>query len=294
MRTGLVISGGAHAVVLLWCVVTFVIGPSRSDTTMEAVPIDVVSNSDLAKMAKGAPNTPPDEKAKPVADKVAPPTTPAEDPLAKLANKEIKAATDVPPPPERKPPEPKPKKPPAVAQADPIADALKKDEEKKPEPKQTEIKPPPKPQPKKPAPEQPAFDARQVADLLNKRSPERNMAMVGNEGGDKLKFGGPGSADQLSQSELGALRDRLHNIWSAPSNNQQGQTIDVEIQLKPDGTLAAPPTVLTQGNSPWFIAARDSVRRAVYQGQPYTMLRPEHYELWKDVIVTFDPQLAHY
>jgi colicin import membrane protein len=294
MRTGLVISGGAHAVVLLWCVFTFVIGPSHSDTKMEAVPIDVVSNSDLAKMTSGAKNAAPAQKAQPVAEKVGSPT-PVEDPLAKLANKEIKAATDVPPPPERKPPEPKPKKPPA-AQADPIADALKKDEEKKPEPKKTEVKPPPQQPPKKPAPEAPAFDARQVNDLLNKHQSQRPEA-TGSTINNTLALGdAAGSASQLSQTELGALKARLQDLWILPpgSSNPREQTLDVEIQLKPDGTLAAPPIVLTQGNSPMFIAARDSARRAVYQGQPYTMLRPEHYELWKDIIVNFDSQYQRY
>jgi colicin import membrane protein len=67
-------------------------------------------------------------------------------------------------------------------------------------------------------------------------------------------------------------------------------TLDVQLQLKPDGNLAAAPIVLTTGSSPMFLAASDSAKRAVIQGQPYTMLRPEHYELWKDIIVTFDPQ----
>jgi outer membrane biosynthesis protein TonB len=291
MRTGLVISGGAHAVVLLWCVVTFVIRPSHSDTPMEAVPIDVVSNSDLAKMAKGAPNAPPDEKPKPVADKVAPPT-PVDDPLAKLANKEIKAATDVPPPPERKPPEPKPKKPPAAAQADPIADALKRDEEKKPEPKKTEVKPPPPTQPKKPAPESPAFDPRQVADLLNKRTPQRTEA-GGSEGNTKVSFGGSaGGLTQNAQNELGALTTRLQQLWNPPQavKDPQEVTVEVTIQFKPDGTLAAPPTVVTRGSSPLFLAAKESAIRAVYQGQPYTMLRPEHYEDWREVSIVFDPR----
>jgi outer membrane biosynthesis protein TonB len=291
MRTGLAISGAGHAVVLLWCVVAFVARPNPSTTT-EAVPIDVVSTSDLAQLTKGAKNAPVAEKPKPVADKVGEPT-PVDDPLAKLANKEIKAATDIPPVPERKPPEPKLKKPPA-APADPIADGLKKEEEKKPEPKKVEAKPPTPP--KKPAQEAPAFDPRQVADLLNKRTPQR-MAAVGDEAGNKLAFGAPNqSAQQLSQSELGALRARLQELWNMPAGakNPQELTVEMEIQLKPDGTLAAPPTVLTQGSSPMFIAARDSARRAVYQGQPYTMLKPEHYELWRDVIITFDPQYVRY
>jgi colicin import membrane protein len=65
--------------------------------------------------------------------------------------------------------------------------------------------------------------------------------------------------------------------------------MEVEIHFKPDGTIAGAPQVLTPGHSPLFQAAKDSVIRAVYQGQPYTMLHAEHYEDWKDVTVVFDP-----
>jgi colicin import membrane protein len=289
MRTGLVISGGAHAVVLLWCVVTFVIRPNHVETP-EAVPVDVVSTSDISQMTAGTKSAPPTEKAKPVADKIGAPT-PVDDPLAKLANKEIKAATDVPPPPERKPPEPKPKKPPA-AQADPIADALKKDEEKKPEPKKTEVKPPPPQSPKKPAPESPAFDSRQVQDLLNKHSSQR-VASAGREINNTPTFGDArGSDAQLSADETAAFRARLHLHWTVPPHDadSSSQPLEVEIYLNRDGTLAAPPALLTQGNSPKFMAAWRAARTAVYEGQPYTMFKPEHYEQWKDVIATFDPK----
>jgi len=290
MRTGLAISGAGHAVVLLWCVVAFVARPNPTTST-EAVPIDVVSTSDLAQLTNGAKNAPMNEKPKPVADKVGDPT-PVEDPLAKLANKEIKAATDVPPMPERKPPEPKAKKPPP-APADPIADALKKEEEKKPEPKKVEAKPPPTP--KKPAQEAPSFDSRQIAALLDKRTPQRIEAS-GSELNGKLSLGGSeGRASQTSQDELGAMSARLQRLWNPPAGakNPQELKLEVDIQLKPDGTLAAPPTVVTQGSSPLFLAAKDSAIRAVYQGQPYTMLRPEHYELWKDVQIVFDPRFMN-
>ena len=288
MRTGLTISGAGHAVVLLWCMVAFVARPAHTDSA-ETLPVDVISTSEFSKMTNGAKNAPQAENPKPVAEKVDTPTPPA-DPLAKVAAKEVKAATDVPPMPERKPPEPKAKKEPTPP-ADPIAEALKKDEEKKPEQKKPEIKPPPTP-PKKPAQEAPAFDPRQVAALLDKRTPQRVASAAGEINQQAALGTANGSAGQLSQSELGALRARLQDLWNPPAGakNPQELTLEVEIRLKPDGTLAAPPAVLTNGGGPLFQAAKDSAERAVYRGQPYTMLRPEHYELWKDVIVTFDPR----
>jgi len=289
MRTGLAISGAGHAAVLLWSVLMLVARPYHVDST-QALPIDVISATEFSQITSGAKNALPEEKPKPVAEKVGPPTPPPDDALAKLAAKEIKAATDVPPVPERKPPEPKAKKPPQPqAPADQIADVLKKDEDKKPEPKKVDPKPPTPP--KKLAQETPAFDPRNVRELLDKRTPQR-LASAADDINNKPFAGDKGAATQLSQNELMAMQARLQQLWNPPAGARDPQELrlEVDIQLKPDGTLAAPPNVVTGGNSPLFLAAKDSAIRAVYRGQPYTMLRPEHYEDWKEVLIVFDPR----
>ena len=40
----------------------------------------------------------------------------------------------------------------------------------------------------------------------------------------------------------------------------------------------------------YYIASRDSAKCAVIRGQPYNMLKSEHYEQWKDIEITFDPR----
>jgi outer membrane biosynthesis protein TonB len=288
MRTGLTISCAGHAAVLLWCVVTLVFRPYHAEPT-QALPIDVISTTEFSQMTNGAKNAPQAEKPKPVADKVAE-AAPADDPTAKLAKKEVKAATDVPPVPESKPSEAKVKKP--QPPTDPIAEALKKDEDRKPDPKKPDPKPPTPP--KKPAQQEaPQFDPRQVAALLDKRTPQRLVSasdVPNSTPSLGLSTGIPGV--QSSQTELDALRGRLVQLWSPPAGakNPQELTVMLRIKLKPDGTLDGGPVVLTSGNSPLFMAARDSAMRAVYRGQPYTMLRPEHYEQWKEVEIVFDPR----
>src|SRR5258708_39155362 len=110
MRTGLTISGAGHAAVLLWSVLTFVVRPYHADS-MPALPVDLISTSEFSQMTNGAKNAPQLEHPKPVADKAGE-AMPIDDPTAKIAKKEIKAATDVPPVPEPKPSEPKATKPP--------------------------------------------------------------------------------------------------------------------------------------------------------------------------------------
>ena len=216
------------------------------------------------------------------------PTTPVEDPTAKVAKKEIKAATDTPTPPEPKPPQPKAKKQPA-SPTDPIADVLKKDDTK-PDPKKAETKTPTPP--KKPVhDEQPSFDPRKVEALLDKRDPQR-LATAGDSLTNTVSLGmKDGTAAVLSQSELDALRARLAQFWNPPAaKDPKDLVLEVEIRLKPDGTLDGPPRVLTSGHTQLFAAAQFSAAQAVNRAQPFTMLKPEHYEQWKDIIVTFDPQ----
>jgi colicin import membrane protein len=290
MRTGITISTVGHAVALLWGVLTFATTPYKSDT-LEAMPIDIISATDFSQLTAGSKNAPKVEAAKPLVEKAGP-AKPPEDPTAKVVDtKEIKAATDAPPPlPEPKPKAPAPvEKKQAEAQRDLIADALKKEEAKKPEPKKEAKAPTP---PKKPVHDQPKFDPRKVEALLDKRAPQR-LAATGDLINSTLSLGAPnGLAAQLSQSELDALRARLAQLWSPPAGakNPEELVVLIRMQLKPDGSLAGPPMVLTSGKTPLFMASRDSAIRAVLRGQPFDMLRPEHYEQWKDIEITFDPR----
>jgi hypothetical protein len=77
---------------------------------------------------------------------------------------------------------------------------------------------------------------------------------------------------ELTKEEVQALRTRLTQLWSPPPvpQDQQELTVDIRMKLKRDGTLDGPPEVLTQGNSAWLKAARDSALRAIDRGQPFT------------------------
>lgn len=289
MRTAYTISAIGHAAVLLWSVWSLS-ATSLPVSSTEGLPVDLVTASDFSKIAAGSKDAPKAETPKPLVEKVAE-AKPVEDPTAKVVEKkEVKAAREPPPAPEAKPSESEPEKKQAEAKPDPIADALAKDEAKKPEPKKADIKPPTPP--KKPAPPTPKFDPKQVAALLDKRDSTR-LAAAGETLNSAPSLGlSNGAAAQLSLSELEALRARLAQLWTVPAGAKDPQelVVLVRIKLNRDGKLAAPPVVLSSGTSPLFMAARDSAIRALFRGQPYDMLKPEHYEQWKDVEITFDPR----
>lgn len=279
MKTASVISTSLHAAVLLWAVVSFT-GKTFEVTPAESLPVDLVSEKDFSEMIKGAKEAPKAEMPKPLVEKKDEPK-PAETPAPKLTEKkEIKATAE-------KTPEPEP-----LPKPDPIAEKLKKLDEKKQEAK-TEPQPLP---PKRPERKQPKFDADKIAVLLDKRDPQRNAA-TGAELNSTLSLGAPsGKASRLSQSETDALRRRLMALWNPPVGAQDADSaqITIHIRFKRDGTLEIGPQVLTSGSGARFNAMRDSAVRAVLVGQPYTMLRPEHYDDrdgafgWKELEFTFD------
>ncbi len=284
------ISAVGHGVVLLWSVLSFAAKPLPTPPS-EALPVDIVSVTEFTQMTAGNKDAPKVEAQKPLVEKVAE-AKPVEDPTAKVVEKkEVKAAREPPPPvPESKPAEPEKKS--TEAKPDQVADALAKDDAKKPEPKKAEVKPP-TPQ-KKPAPPAPKFDPKQVEALLDKRDSTR-LAAAGNTLNNATSLGASsGASAQISLSELDALRQRLAQLWTPPAGakNPEELVVVFRIKLRPDGRLAPGPwpQLVSSGNSPLAIAARESAARALNRGQPFDMLKPEHYEQWKDIEITFDPR----
>jgi len=282
MRKATAISAGLHAAVLLWATVSFS-GKTFDVTPAESLPVDFISEKDFSEMTKGVKDAPKVETPKPLVEKKAEePPKPIEEAKPKVTEKkELQAAKEPTPPPE--PPPPK---------ADPIAEKLKQPDE----PKQTKAEQQPLPPKKPPQKPQPKFEPDKIAALLDKRDPQRNAA-TGVEANATPSLGtAAGTAAQLSQSEIDALRARLMALWNPPVGMQDASQTQVTIRIKfrKDGTLAVGPQVLTSGSGAQFNAMRDSAVRAVFVGQPYTMLRPEHYEQWKEIDFTFDTrQMFH-
>jgi colicin import membrane protein len=289
MKAGVTISTIGHAAVMILATVTLTAVPFKSDSP-NPITVDIKSDSDVSQLTAGVTTAPQTPMPRPLVEKIGT-AKPVEDPAAKVVTtKEITASTDAPPP----VPPPRPNAPEAKASAEPmrdlIAETLKKQEAKKPEPKVASRVPvPPRRPPQK---QQPKFDPKKVEALLDKRVPQR-LAATGDALNNNVGLGAPsGIAARLSQSELDALRARLAQLWNPPAGarNPQELVVQVRMQLKPDGTLAAPPRVLNSGQSAMFMAARDSAMRAVFRGQPFDMLKPENYEQWKDIEITFDPR----
>ena len=268
-----------HAGVLGFAVLTFS-GAARDATPQESMPVDFVSTEEFSKLAKGVKDAPKSETPKPLVEKQGE-AKPVDEQKPKPVEKkpEVQAAkepTPTPPEPEKKP--------------DPITEKLKQEEAKplaeKPPEKKVEL--PPKKPPQKP---QPKFDADKIAALLDKREATREAA-AGAEPNQAPSLGtSKGSEARLSQSEIDALRARLRECWNPPVGAANAQlSVIFRVLFKRDGSLSAEPTLVQGPASEQGPVLAETARRALLQCQPYKMLKPEHYDMWKDMEITFDPR----
>jgi hypothetical protein len=306
MKRPLIISAIAHAVVLGCGLVAFAARPNDTPPT-EPLPVEFISSTQFSQLTAGVKNAPKAvESAKPLADKVGD-LKPVQELAPKVVVDKPEIKTDAKPVVDSKSePRPEPKeaeKPERPKDAKPtndqIADALKKDEAKRP-PKP--VKKPPEFKPdqiaeelKKDEAKKPTskFDANQVAALLDKREPQRQLATAETLNGNVSLGASSGRAAHMSQSELDALRAKLISLWNPPAavNTHPDQyVVTIRIRLTRQYRLDGQPVVITGGEGPLFEATRDSALRAVFQAQPYDMLSPTTYDQWKEMDINFDPR----
>jgi hypothetical protein len=293
---------------------------SKPSEVPDLVPVSIVTDADVARAAPGQENAPLLPQPKPLVDKLGDPRPPKQIAPKVVDKPEITTPTAAPPPAPQPKPESKPDpKPEPKAESKP---------EPKPDPR-PEAKPDPKPDPKavekpikkpddfkpdkiadllnkqekeqqkqskpqdKQTPDAPKYNANQIAELLDHREPQRQEA-TGGAVNSTTNLGAQNAAldAQLSQSEIGAFRDRIRDCWSPPAGVDANTNVYVELRVlfKQDGSLAQPPVVVAGSASALGPALAESGKRALLKCQPFTMLKPEHYAQWKDITVNFNPR----
>src|SRR5262249_6457114 len=163
-------------------------------------------------------------------------TKPAET-LAKVSDKkEVITPSDQPPPAPQAETRPVDSK--KEAKVDAIAEALKKEEAKKP-PK-PEVKPAPT---AKPVQQQPKFDPRQIAALLDKRDTRRQVASADVVSSTPSLGTTTGRAATLSLNEIEALKKKIGECWNVPPGTQDLKAT-IRVAFNPDGSIAGVPEMV--------------------------------------------------
>ena len=258
----------------------------------ESIPVEIVEIEDLSmrqavsKTAEKKPEEPPAPPRIEEAEKPKP--TPQAAREVELAAREPEAEPQLPEP------EPLDELIKAAAEPEPLPAP-------EPEPEKTEPKPVPlpkvKPEPPKRVAEKPKpeFNAEEMQALLNKidetsKAPPKPADLVGQP---KLaEFDSlTGSDERLAADLVDALRRRIESCWTLPAGARDAQDLQIRLQfaLNPDGTLADYPLVMNASAHPAFDAAARSAQSAIKTCEPYNFLPIEKYDLWRDIILTFDP-----
>ena len=254
------------------------------------MPVSFISDKDFTQLTQGVKNAPQlkVDTPKPLADKIDAPK--AVDQLAPKAADKPAITTDTKPKTDPKPetkPDPKqaakPDKPkPPEYKPDQIADLLKKDADKKP----------PKPDDRKPEQNSPKIDANQVAQLLDKRDRRGQLASAETLN-DKATLGAANGAAtaKMSQSESMCC-GRAYQVLEPAAGVDVNSKVYVVLRVlfKQDGSIGGEPALVEGSASALGPALAESAKRALLSCQPFTMLRPEHYDQWKDLELKFDPQ----
>ncbi|ULL00346.1 protein TolA [Bradyrhizobium sp. I71] len=306
----LVASIALHVLVLGWGLVTF---SSRAYVAPEeSLPVDIISSDQLAKMMAGQ-KTGDKKEPKPKVEKIAEPK-PEEDAVGKVTEKKelikTNSTPEPPPKPVEKPVEKKPEPPKPVAEAkpkeepkpqekkpdpakeDPIADLQKKLDTKKPPPKPVEQKVAAVQPQQQPKPKERTFDPAQIQRDLDKRAATRHE-LTGSALNASAALGSTtGTAANNVATWQGAFIAAVKHCFNFPYDAQDRDQFaaDIDIQMRPDGTLASAPVIVSVRGPSRTIAnaMAESAKRAIQQCQAYAFLPKSQYDTWKTIALTFD------
>lgn len=302
MKGSLTASFALHAAILAAALVVLP-NPKHEVMPVEAITVDISNIADANKLMATAKDA-----EKPVempAPKKAEVVAKADESL-KVAEEEKKAAKEAKPPPPPPEPEPEPKKEEAKKEEPPPPDpdamaslAQKAAEEppppKKEEPKKAEVKPKPVKKPeKKPEKFDPDAVAKKLAEL-DKETEEvttnKSLAMTDGDptSGDRDL---QGKDQALSATTISAFRQRISQCWVVPPGAREGNiTVKVRLQINPDGSIAGTPEVMNGPGDFLFETTARSTVAAILSCQNYDFLPQDQYDLWKDMILNFNPNM---
>ena len=103
---------------------------------------------------------------------------------------------------------------------------------------------------------------------------------------------------QLTASELDALREQVRQqlmpCWNIPAGARDAKDLEVRVRasVSPDGTVREA-TIVDQGglSDPLVRAAAESARRTFFNPRCTPLRLPtDKYEVWKDLVVSFNPK----
>ena len=262
LRRSVVGSGFLHVAIITAASVAWPMSFDLPDETPPAIPVDLVTVADVTNVAPAMPDPP---KPEPKVEEQPPPPPEAAPPPPEA---------EVAPEPD-KPPVPKPapeKEQVAAAPAHPV-------------------RPRPKPEREKPQ----KFDVDSVLAFLDKSAPQKPAPAPAAKPAE-MPVRGLGAQDSFTVDLKDALLSQMRQCWNVPVGAPDPEKLIVQVRvfLTPDGSLAQPPQLepgsrAAAAANPYVRSAAEAALRAVNVCEPYKHLPPDKYEVWHEIVMTFDP-----
>jgi len=279
MKGPLIVSGIIHVVLVILAITGLPYFKQDPEPLMSAIPIEILPIAETRQTNKTpleAPPRPEEEiQTKPKDAKPLPPKV-----------EEVKTPEPPKPPKAEKPkPKVKPVTPPPPDEA-----ALEKVKEK-PE----EKKPPEPVEAKEKAEEQNQDFSKLLKNLQDAPQPTDETLPESKEATPPAPAPVAQQAAEMTMNEYDALSQQLQNCWSIQAGARYAEDLVVKVRLtvSPDRHVMSATVVDTwrYSQDSYFRAAADAAIRAVNSPQCETLvLPPDKYEVWKDMVVTFDPR----
>ncbi|RUU10952.1 hypothetical protein EOD10_19705 [Mesorhizobium sp. M7A.T.Ca.TU.009.01.3.2] len=117
----------------------------------------------------------------------------------------------------------------------------------------------------------------------------QSLVFAGSLAGSLALGGTPSRADVAVERDIGDyLMKAIQHCWNMPANTHS--LARVQVSLNKDGSLAGPPKILGPVTTPPDKVAESAVR-AIARCAPFPRLTSyaAHYDMWRDVILTFNP-----
>jgi len=263
LRRSVIASGFLHVGVIAATSMAWSASYNLPDDTTPAVPVDLITVADVTNVAPAQPDPP----------RVQPPPDPQPPP----------------PPPEAAPPPPEAEVAPEPDKPLPKSEPKKEQLAKAPE---HPVRPKLKPARDKPQ----KFDVDSVLAFLDKSAPKTSPAPAPAARKAEVPVEGLGAQDAFTLDIKDALLAQMRECWNVPEGapNPEKLIVQVRVFLMPDGGLAQPPqleaaTRAAAASNPYMRAAAEAALRAINVCEPYKHLPTEKYQVWREIVMTFDP-----
>lgn len=263
LRRSVIASGFLHVAVIAAASMVWTSSYSLPDETPPAIPVDLITVADVTNVAPAQPDPP---KVQPLPDPQPPPLPPVVAPPPDEA--------ELAPEPDKPLPKPEPEKEQvAKAPEHPVRPKLKPTREK----------------PQK-------FDVDSVLAFLDKSAPQTPPTPAPAVKKAEVPVQGLGAQDAFTLDIKDALLAQMRECWNVPEGAPDPEKLIVQVRvfLTPDGGLAQPPqleaaTRAAAASNPYMRAAAEAALRAVNVCEPYKHLPSEKYQVWREIVMTFDP-----